>query len=91
MRWTLSRGGRQGGSSADGGAGTPQGRSPSPQQSPPVILDKILFIDVICILYMFPLYDSLRSFPAYQNCPREMADDKDGDDVEDHPGQVHLT
>ena len=53
MRWTLSRGGRQGGSSADGGAGTPQGRSPSPQQSPPVILDKILFIDVICICSLF--------------------------------------
>ena len=29
-------------------------------------------------------------FP-YQNCPREMADDKDSDNVEDHPGQVHLT
>ena len=85
MRWTLSRGGRQGGSSADGGAGTPQGRSPSPQQSPPVILDRILYIDVICSLSI------LRSFPAHQNCPREMADDKDGDDVENHPGQVHLT
>ena len=29
-------------------------------------------------------------FP-YQNCPREMADDKDSDNVEDHPGEVHLT
>ena len=55
VRWTLSRGGRQGGSSADGGAGTPQGRSPSPQQSPPVILDKILYIDVICICSLFEI------------------------------------
>ena len=31
------------------------------------------------------------SFSSYQNCPRYMADDKDGDNVEDHSGQVHLT